>query len=51
MFEWFANVLRNGCLIRQHAIDKTAQGVLKGQRNITPRVNERPVKVTQDGRN
>jgi len=36
VFEWFANVLRNGCLIWQHALDKAAQSVLKGQRNVAP---------------
>jgi hypothetical protein len=34
--EWFANVLRNGCLIWQGTIDNTAQGVLKGQCNVAP---------------
>jgi hypothetical protein len=46
MFERFANVLCNGCLIWQHTLNNTAQGILKGQRNITPRVNESSVKVT-----
>jgi hypothetical protein len=36
MFEWFADVLRNGCLIWRHTLDNAAQGVLKCQRNITP---------------
>jgi hypothetical protein len=34
MCEWFANVLRNGCLIWQCALYNTAQGVLKGQCNV-----------------
>jgi hypothetical protein len=36
MCEWFANVLRNGCLIWQRTLPDTAQGVLKGQRNVAP---------------
>jgi hypothetical protein len=34
MCEWFANVLRNGCLIGQRTLDNSAHGILKGQRNI-----------------
>jgi hypothetical protein len=36
MFEWFADVLRNGCFIWQRTLHSVAQGVLKGQRNIAP---------------
>jgi hypothetical protein len=36
MCEWFANVLRNGCLTGQRALYNAAQGVLKGQRNVAP---------------
>jgi len=36
MFEWFANVLRNGCLVWQRTFDNAVQSVLKRQRNIAP---------------
>jgi hypothetical protein len=36
MLEWFANVLRDGCLIWQRTLHKVAQGILKGQCNIAP---------------
>jgi hypothetical protein len=36
VFEWFANVLCNGCLIRQRTLDNAAQGILKGQRDVAP---------------
>jgi hypothetical protein len=34
MCEWFANVLRNGCLIWQWALDNATQSILKGQCNV-----------------